>query len=261
MFIGALLGLAVGWLINLLADALSKDVWVWPPHCQQCQTPRAGLQASGLLAYLTNHSRCKQCGKPIGPRWPLVELISAALFAFIFSELTFSSPPLLFIAAAYTTVLLLICVTDFEHRLIFDWVTFPASAAAIVLSLITPGLTIQQALIGGLIGLALTGAIYLGGKLFVVWQVRRGRKITEVAFGQGDVKLMVFIGLITGFGVIQALALGIVIGGVVAFGIIFYGLIRRESMLYVPYAYGPYLAVAGWIVMMQNAILVHGKIL
>jgi leader peptidase (prepilin peptidase)/N-methyltransferase len=257
MLIWALAGLLTGWLINLAADAWPQDAAFWPPRCGNCQTMRTGPQWSGLLAYLTGQSRCTKCGTLISLRWPLVELLAAIVFAYLY--VLFGPSPLLLIVTAYTAILALVCVTDFEHRLILNRVTYPAVVAALLLSFVTPGLSTASAFVGALIGLALTGLIYLGGKLFVIWLARRGRRIDEVAFGLGDVKLMVFIGLITGAaGVLQALVIGILIGGVVAFGIILYGVIRRESKLYVPYAYGPYLAVAGWIILIQNAMAPAG---
>ena len=163
--------------------------------------------------------------------------------------------PALLLTSFYSAVLLLISIIDFEHRLILRVVIFPAIAIAALLSIVSPGLTLVSALLGGAAGFVVTGLIYLGGKLFVRMQARRGRVISEVAFGQGDVWLMLFIGLIVGLSsVLRALGLGVLIGGAVAAAILVFGAVRRESRLYVPFAYGPYLAIAGWIVLMQNIV-------
>ena len=264
----ALAGWLVGWTINLLADVLpTRARPSLPPRCLECGAPRRRAQLSGLVAYLSGHMRCARCGQPIPLRWPLVELLTPALFAYLAVLLAdplqppdllpavFGLPmsPSLLLAALYTSVLLLICVIDIEHRLILRIVIFPAIVAGAVLSLLTPGLTLVSAILGGLSAFALTGLVYLGGLLFVSVQARRGRALSEVAFGQGDVWLMLFIGLILGFPeALRALVLGVVIGGFAALAILLFGLIRRESALYVPFAYGPYLALAGWIVLVTR---------
>ncbi|MBI1802446.1 MAG: prepilin peptidase [Chloroflexi bacterium] len=250
----ALLGFFSGRLINMLADDWPYGrPLVLPLCCPQCGTARPWLQSSGLLAYAVGRSTCAQCGRRIAWRWPLVEAAAAVLFAYLYAEFDFSLT--LVIVTLYTAILLLVCVIDFEHRLILSRVILPAIFGAFLLSFITPDLTAAQASAGGLVGFSVTGLIYAGGIGFVKWQARRGRPSNEVAFGQGDVMLMLFIGLITGVAsVARALVLGVIFGGLAALAIVVFGLFRRQSVLHIPYAYGPYLALAGWLVLVQNAL-------
>lgn len=255
MLLWGVLGFVAGWLMNVASDTWPLDKPLGVPACAQCGTPRALAQWSGLLAFLMRQSRCRNCGRRISLRWPLVELLSTLVCMVLYHLL--GPTPVLWIVTLYTLILLLICIIDFEHRLILNRVIYPAIAAALILSFVSPNTTPSNAVLGGLVGFALTGLIYLGGKAFVMLQARSGRIIDEVAFGQGDVLLMLFIGLITGVHeVIAALVLGILIGGVVALAIIVYGATQRQSKLYVPYAYGPYLALAAWLVLMQSALTV-----
>ena len=255
MLLWGVLGFAAGWLMNAASDTWPLDKPFGVPTCSQCGTPRNPAQWSGLLAYSLRQNRCRNCGRRIALRWPLVELLATLVCVVLFQML--GPTPVLGIVTLYTLALLLICIIDFEHRLILNRVIYPAIAAALILSFVSPNITPLNAVLGGLAGFALTGLIYLGGKAFVMLQARSGRIIDEVAFGQGDVSLMLFIGLITGVPeVIRALVLGILIGGVAALAIIVYGATRRQSKLYVPYAYGPYLALGGWLVLMQSALTV-----
>jgi leader peptidase (prepilin peptidase)/N-methyltransferase len=255
MLLWGLIGLTASWFIYFVADDSPLDKPLRLPHCPQCDTPRDPPQWSGVAAFLQRRRRCRNCGWPITWRWPITELLSVLVCLVLFIRI--GPVPILPVVTLYTLVLLLIAIIDFEHRLILSRVIFPAIAAAFALSFVTPGMTPVSAVLGGLIGFALTGLIYLGGRVFVLLQARRGRIIDEVAFGQGDVWLMLFVGLITGVsGVMGALVLGILIGGVVAVAIILYGAAQRQSKLYVPYAYGPYLALAGWLVLMQGALIV-----
>ncbi len=266
----ALLGWIVGVLVAVLADVLpSQQALTAPPRCAHCDTPRRMTQLSGIIAFALRQSRCAHCGRRIMTRSLLVEAISVALFVFLaawlgdvfaarlggLSPFQIQLTPTLLLTSLYSAILLLISVIDFEHRLILRVVIFPATVLALALSFITPTLTPFSAIVGGLSGLMLTGLVYVGGILFVRMQARRGRAISEVAFGQGDVWLMLFIGLIVGFpNVLRALVLGVLVGGVVAAGILTFGMMRRESKLYVPFAYGPYLAIAGWLVLIQSSV-------
>jgi leader peptidase (prepilin peptidase) / N-methyltransferase len=255
MLLWGLLGFAAGWLMNEVADAWPLDKPLGLPRCPQCSTPRVPAQWSGLAAYLLGQGRCRHCGRLIAWRWPLVELFSIIICLLLFHLI--GPQPILPVVTLYSLILLLVCIIDFEHRLILNRVIYPAIAAAFALSFVTPGMTPLNAALGGLVGFALTGLIYLGGKAFVMLQARRGRIIEEVAFGQGDVWLMLFIGLITGVsGIVGALVYGILIGGVAALAIILIGALQRQSKLYVPYAYGPYLALAGWLILMQGVLIV-----
>ncbi|MEP7198459.1 MAG: prepilin peptidase [Chloroflexota bacterium] len=253
MVLWGALGFVVCWCVNVIADCGPYAEPLAAPRCLNCGTPRARAQWLGVVAYLSGQTRCRQCHERITWRWPLVELVGIVLCAYLF--FLFGLSLQLLLSTLYSALLLLLCVIDLEHCLILNRIIYPAIALSFALSFVTPNLSPLSAIVGGLIGFAVTGLIYLGGKLFVRVQARRGRALDEVAFGQGDVRLMLFIGLITGAtGVGRALLLGVVLGGVAALGIIVFGLLRRESKLYVPYAYGPYLALGGWVVLIQNSV-------
>lgn len=244
-------GFAVAVLINLVADRWPHDLAFSGPRCAQCDQPRAGARRLAITALLARRAACPRCGARIAARHLIVELGLPALFGWL--AYTFADPATLLIATFHSAVLALVCVIDFETRLILNRVIYPAIAAAAALAFVTPNLKPLGAFAGGALGLALTGLFYLGGILYVKWQSRRGPAIDEVAFGFGDVTLMLYIGLIVGlYGVLRALVLGVLFGGVVAFGIVIAGAARRQSVMHIPFAYGPYLALGGWITLLQN---------
>lgn len=246
-----LAGFAGAILINLVADRWPRDLAFSGPRCTACDEPRAGARWLALTAFLTRQAKCPRCGARLPLRPLIVELALPALFAYLAA--TFADPVTLVIASFHTVVLLLVCVIDFETRLILHRVIFPAIAIAAGLAFVTPNLKPLSAFAGGALGLAITGAMYLGGVLYVKWQARRGLQIDEVAFGFGDVTLMLYIGLIVGlYGVLRALVLGVLFGGVVAIVIVVAGALRRQSALHIPFAYGPYLALGGWIALLAN---------
>jgi prepilin signal peptidase PulO-like enzyme (type II secretory pathway) len=165
----------------------------------------------------------------------IVEVSTAALFALLFTR--FSDPIILVMASFHTSVLVLLTVTDLEHRLIPDRASLPAIAIAALTSFLWFGPGWYLALIGGLIGFVFFWlAAIVGGKAF-------GRG----AMGGGDVKLAAYIGLITGFpGVITALVLTILAGGIVTLLLLITRVVNLRSGI----PYGPFLVIGGFTAML-----------
>ncbi len=222
----ALLGYCVGVFLNLCADFLPAEPRRSPfqfPRCAACGAPRRPLSLAGVIADWAGWSRCPQCGAGRGLRAPVVELATAAIFGFLAWRYGFGVQ--FVFLALYFAVLILVTVTDLEHRLILDVVTYPAMALALVGSFFMPNMTPAKALIGGAIGF---------GLFFVLAVIARG------GLGGGDVTLMGFVGLATGFPVvIVAILAGILLGGLGAGAMLALRRVGRKSTI----AYGPYLVL------------------
>jgi leader peptidase (prepilin peptidase)/N-methyltransferase len=185
-------------------------------------------------------------------------LATALLFAFLWDRY---GPSLqLGLVSLYSTVLILVVVTDVERRRIYNAVMLPAIALAAIGGFFNSDFTPLRAWLGGLFGFLMVFAIYLLGGLFA-WLIGRwrGRPLDEVAFGFGDVKLAVFIGLITGLpGVVFALVLGMILA---AIGAGIYFLVNLALRRYTPFMtfipYGPFLIAGGFIVMIYGPQIVN----
>lgn len=232
IIIYALVGWLVGIFINHAADILPKrkTVLQWP-KCLACATPRSPLAWSGLLALLTNRRRCPHCDQPWSTliRSIVVELATPAFFVFLLSRYGFSVQLGLF--SLYTAVLILITVTDLEHRLIFNVVILPSILVGIAAAFFTPDLYWPSALVGGAAGFIIS---YLAALL------SRG------GLGEGDVTLSTFLGLILGFPfILLSLFFGVFLGGFIAFLLV---ITRRVNMKsFIPY--GPFLTTTGWVML------------
>ncbi len=242
----ALLGWLVGVVVNRAADNLPPHrSLLASPHCPHCDTPRPLLEQSGVLGLLFLRGRCSHCGVPISLRAPIVEVLSAAAFAFLWTR--YGATTQFVLMAIYTSVFLLVLITDLEHRLIFNVVILPAIAFAAIASPLS-GTGWARSLLGGVTAFIIVLGIYLFGKVF---ERVRGLRIRGGAFGQGDVTLSTFIGLATGFPfVLSAIIIGILLGGLGAIATLtYYGVAHRRLALGAVFAYGPYLCIAGWLVM------------
>jgi leader peptidase (prepilin peptidase)/N-methyltransferase len=178
---------------------------------------------------LIGRAKCVHCGADIRFRYQLVEIGMAVTYGFLWIHLGPSVTLLLYLV--YSVVFAIILVTDFERRLILNAVTYPAILFAIAASFITPDMRWWSALAGGAIGFVFFFlAALVGNAIF-----------GSGALGAGDVKLALFIGLVTGFPlIIKAIVLAIIIGAGISLLLIMFRI--RGLRDHVPY--GPFL-VAG----------------
>jgi prepilin signal peptidase PulO-like enzyme (type II secretory pathway) len=128
---------------------------------------------------------------------------------------------------------LLVCTaTDLLQYRVPDVITYPATALALIATLLMPDSQPRNALI----------AMGLGGGFFLVMSF-----VTRGGVGLGDVKLAMLIGAALGLpATLQALAPGIVAGGLVILALFLVGLVSRRQA--VPYA--PFLALAAVLVVL-----------
>jgi prepilin signal peptidase PulO-like enzyme (type II secretory pathway) len=154
-------------------------------------------------------------------------LVTAVLFGALALQL--GVQPMLVVRSLWLAVLVQITFFDAEHHLVLDRVLVPAGMAAVMLSLVTPGVGWQSSLIAGAVAGAVFLAIALGGALL----------LRTEALGMGDVKLAAFVGLMLGVGyAATGLVAGVVLAGLVAMALVVVRVRRVRDGI----AYGPYLA-------------------
>jgi len=212
--------------------------------------PSASMVGRWLVAL--GWRRCPDCDNSGGIRWrSLITIaITAAGFGYIWSRYAATRDLVPF--AAYWAIFILIFLIDLEHRLILNVVIYPAIVLGVAGAFITTGPGIARALLGGVVGFVFVYLVYLLGAVFArIMARRRGRPIDEVAFGAGDVKLAVFIGLVIGLpGVIFALVIGMLLGGLTAAAYLLWEAgVRRRYVAFTAIPYGPFL-VAGALTML-----------
>jgi leader peptidase (prepilin peptidase)/N-methyltransferase len=173
--------------------------------------------------HVLRRGHCANCGKRLAPRRLLTELATALAFALSLARYDLTGHMLLL--SAYLAILILVTVTDLEHRLILNRVIGPAILLALLASPFTPDLGWKKALVGGLFGFLF---------FYVAAMLKPG------AMGAGDVKLAAFIGLITGFPVVvAALLVTLFAGGAISLLLVITRL--RSTRDYIPY--GPFLVI------------------
>lgn len=182
------------------------------------------------------------------PEIVLMPVLAAGLF-FLFAW-QLGMQRLLLIDSVYVAILVQVLAFDLKTRYILDLVMFPSWAIALALSFVTPwtpylswpGPDWRTAVVAALIAGGVFLVLYLGGQ----WL------FGAEAFGFGDVKLAVFIGLATGLSslrMVHAILYGVFLGGFVAIIL----LITRIRKLKEAVPYGPFLVIGTLIILYTQA--------
>ena len=230
----AVLGLVVGSFLTVVVHRVPRKESVVSPRsrCPRCGTELRARDNVPVISWVLLRGRCRACGEPIPPEYPLLELATAGLFAA--ASLVYERVLVAALIAVLLGLLLALGAIDARHRVVPNAITYPAllglAIALLAGDLAGGGVDVLD----GLIGLAA-----YAGPLFLLALLVPG------GMGMGDVKLAALIGLVLGsLGlryVAVAAGLGILaggVGGIVAMAVLRYG--RKQTI-----PYGPYLAAGG----------------
>lgn len=252
------LGLLVGSFLNVVILRLPRRLeWEWkrearevleepeiydppPPgivversHCPHCKTPLSWYENIPLFSWLVLRGKCRHCKAPISPQYPLVELLTALLAMASVWRFGFGWQG--FGAALLSCYLVALSGIDLRTRLLPDQLTLPLMWLGLIGSLDNLYMPAKPALLGAIAGYV---------SLWLVWWLFK--QVTgKEGMGRGDFKLLAAIGAWVGLnGVLPTLLLSSVVGAVI--GSVWLATQGRDRATPIPF--GPYLAIAGWIV-------------
>lgn len=187
------LGLVFGSFLNVCIARLPRHRSVaWPgsqcPRCLAQIRPRDNLP---VLSWLLLRGRCRACGQPISIRYPLVELVYAALLACCLARFGFS--PEAGLAACFCFLALGLLVMDLETMLLPDSFTLPGIALGVlgVLALHWARGSDLPAASRGAGDAALAAAAWALVPMGIRWAYHRLRG--RHGLGLGDVKLVAML--------------------------------------------------------------------
>ncbi len=80
------LGACVGSFLNVVVHRLPRGIsLVTPPsRCPKCETPLAWYDNVPVFGWILLRGRCRYCGQPISPGYPIVEAMTGLLFVFYY---------------------------------------------------------------------------------------------------------------------------------------------------------------------------------
>ena len=220
---------------GLRGNDLPKYNLVTPPSaCPHCGRRIRAYENVPVLSYAFLRGRCAGCKARISPRYPVIELISGVVSAYIGWRFGLT----LAMAAALVFAWSLIALTaiDIDTQLLPDDITLPLLWLGLLVNLNGAFVPLPSAVIGAVAGYLSLWSVY--------WLFKLATK--KEGMGYGDFKLLGAIGAWLGWKMLPAvILLSSVVGAVVGISMIVFARHGRNT----PIPFGPYLAVAGLVAM------------
>ena len=204
-------------------------------HCPSCSAPVKPWMNIPVISWIFLRGKCASCGTRIGLRYPLVEIATALMSGLLLLKFEWGWPLLAMLV--FTWLLITMSVIDIDHKILPDTLTLGLLWLGLLLN--TQGMftDLQSAVLGAALGYGVLWGF------FWVFKLLTGKD----GMGYGDFKLLAALGAWFGFqSLLTIIIMSSVVGAVVGIaGVIVLGRDRQ-----VPIPFGPYLAMAGWIVAM-----------
>jgi leader peptidase (prepilin peptidase) / N-methyltransferase len=203
--LAAFAGLLIGSFLNVCIFRLPRDLSVVRPRsfCPACEKMIAWYDNVPLLSFVLLRGRCRHCGTRIAFRYPLVEILTALLFAVYVALLGLTLPALKH--CIFTAILITLIFSDLEERILPDEFTLGGTLVGIVLaffvlmptqlSLLFLPFSIKP-LWRSVSEAAIGAGVSSGTIWFVGWAFEKIRHREGLGFG--DVKMIAMIGAFLG---------------------------------------------------------------
>lgn len=200
-------------------------------RCPTCARPIAWHENIPLFGWLRLGGKCAGCKSRISGRYPLVELLTGALFWAVAWRFGPSASTIVYCLAV--AVLIAAAFIDFDTTLLPDDLTLPLIGLGLVAAWQQwIPVTLANAALGALFG------------YFALWAVAWLYRVLRGAEGmaEGDFKLLAGLGALLGW---QALPSIILLSSVVGAAVGISMIVARRHERSVPIPFGPYLAGGG----------------
>src|SRR5437588_8866431 len=233
------LGLMIGSFLNVVTYRVPRGESIVSPgsRCPGCGQAIRPVDNVPVVSWLMLRGRCRGCGTRISPRYPLVELLTAVVFAAV--VLSRGVRPELALDLPFAAMLIAVAGIDLEHRIVPNKILLPMAVWGVAASAVVRPHELPELLIAGAAAftfLLVTALIYPAG------------------MGMGDVKLAGVMGLYLGASVAPALLIAFLSGSLLGVAIMVrHGAKGRKKG--VPFA--PFLAFGGVVGLVVGAQLVH----
>ncbi|KRC32543.1 A24 family peptidase [Acidovorax sp. Root219] len=204
-------------------------------RCQACGHMVRWYENIPVLSYLFLRGKCSSCGVHISVRYPLVELGTAALFAFLGHWGGLSAPTLVW--CVFAAAMVALALIDWDTTLLPDDITLPLLWAGLIASTVGwTGIPPAASVAGAAAGYLSLWLVYWGFKLVT------GKE----GMGYGDFKLFAALGAWFGWqALVPIILMASVIGAIVGLVMKFRNRLREGG--YIPF--GPFLVGAGLVSM------------
>lgn len=226
--LAALGGLVVGSFLNVLIARLPRgEALGGRSRCPACSAQIRARDNVPVVSWLLLRGRCRDCGARISARYPLVEVLTAALYMATVA-VHLGDTAALVLGLTLTTFLVPIAFIDLDVQRIPNALTLPAAVLAVVLgTALDPGAEVERLIAGA------ASALFFGIPAF----------INPRGMGMGDAKLTGVMGLYLGAAVAPAILIGLVAG--VLGSVVIVARLGMSDARRTRIPFGPFLALGG----------------
>jgi leader peptidase (prepilin peptidase)/N-methyltransferase len=227
-----LIGLVIGSFLNVCILRIPREESIVLPasHCTSCGAAIQPYDNIPVLSWVFLRGRCRRCKTRISALYPIVELLTGALFLACYLAFGLSVEALKW--AVFAALLVVLTITDIRERILPDKVNFLGLGLGLVLSFFTQpmdgtalwlanrvfafpppaaALSFADALLGAA---AASGLLWLFAEGYFRLRGREG-------MGLGDVKMMAMAGAFLGpQRALLTILLGSLIGSIIGLTIV-----------------------------------------
>ncbi|OEC89932.1 prepilin peptidase [Acinetobacter sp. YK3] len=198
--------------------------------CPKCESAIRWYQNIPVISWLALRGKCGTCQNPISIRYPFIELLTMLCSLVVVA--VFGPTLKMLFGLVLTWVLITLTFIDFDTQLLPDRFTLPLAALGLGINSYAIYTSASLAIWGYIIGFLCLWIVYYIFKLIT------GKE----GMGYGDFKLLAALGAWMGPMLLPLIVLlSSMVGAII--GIILMKM-RGENQ---PFAFGPYIAIAGWI--------------
>jgi leader peptidase (prepilin peptidase)/N-methyltransferase len=261
----ALFGLIIGSFLNVCIVRIPgrKSIVMPASACPNCGAAIRPWDNIPVVSWLLLGGKCRACKTPISWMYPVVELLTAALFWACYYAFGLTTEALKW--AIFSALMIVLVFTDLRERILPDVVNYSGFAVGLALSLVTkpadgaalwlanrvfdfpppsPVISLADALLGAAFG---SGMLWLVAEIYFRMRGREG-------MGFGDVKMMLMAGAFLGLKrTLLTILAGSVLGSVL--GLAF--MLARRKGSYYELPFGSFLGMAAVLVMFFGTPLVN----
>lgn len=198
-------------------------------RCQHCGTPIKPWQNIPVISYILLRGQCGSCQTPISIRYPAIELLTSVMFAVV--AIVYGWSWLTLTGLVLTAFLIALTFIDADTQYLPDQLTLPLVWLGLLANYAGGLVSLQQAVLGAVCGYM---SLWLLNFVHKLWRGFDG-------MGAGDFKLLAALGAWLGAAVLPVIVFVAALVGVVAAVVL-------KAAKSQPIAFGPCLAIAGWLV-------------
>ena len=207
-------------------------------RCPKCHAPVKAWQNIPIVSYLMLGGKCGSCKTPISIRYPLIELLTGILFGVVAWQYGWTMAA--FGGLILTALLIALTFIDADTQYLPDSLTLPLIWLGLLFNLSGTFVPLKSAVLGAVFGYM---SLWL---LCFIYKLLTGK----IGMGNGEFKLLAALGAWLGVGILPVLVFMAALIGLIGAII---GRVAKGQY----FAFGPSLAIAGWIILVANEPVHH----